>query len=1115
MKQKGIIYLIYAVMISMVITACGGGGGDSSNKAVGDASAKGSLHLVMKDETNSRQFGSAPIEVSQGISRANDGEKNSFRSFSTETASRASSSELTPQGATTNAPNLDLDLDKFVISGVGPENETFSVEVAGRGGRQIQGLLSGEWLITVVAKDASGVEFARGEQNIVVRADETTAAIVEVAMEEGKGRFDLSVSWPKNIALNPIVTAALQSSDGKVVSNLEVEVEADLADSDILVATMSVPQEVDSGYYALVFTVHDGDSSGNKVHLAAGFAETVRVVKGQETTVDQVLKGVKGIGSIDLGIELNINNALPLALLNSDTYPGHFGFDSATEFTLSADVPEDDADFGNVIKTWYLNGQLVEVGSTFTVNSATSPLPTNYYGRYISGNYRVDVVGVTPTGERSGSASYEFLVTGNQARVVDEGSLTGFVKAGKHNGYLNDYTLTLTNSAGVEYQYDTTNLIDRDSGEFNLEGIPSGDYALQIAHSYYMSFLEPISIESGKVLNMGVLRLINSENTYINGADGAVVDSGPRDDRIASIEFPSDALVLEDGSKYTGRVKVSHSAINPSDSTFSETFPGGFTGYVLNDQGATEEVDIISYGIIAAEMTTTENPPRKLKLASDKQATIKMAVADPLTAPASLPLWHLNKETGKWEQEGTATLVDGFYEGKVSHFSFWNFDYSCGVPGSGGCPWIRVNFEVVDSHGKVVPYANIHLKGEGNFSYGKSVSADYLGRVTTKIPFSPTATQEKWESISYTVSAEQNLPDLDNDSVLKSRPVSMEFFLDHTEGVAGYGKPYTRKIVLDGAQPYLTVSAEVDRRIRGVENNGAAVKVRESALPGNPAKTLIKVSNSGESDLVIDSIEVLGENDIASPDWSVNRNRFYSPIHFNAYENIEVTYSGSDWAQSKAKIILKSNDSAGDFVVPLVTVDKTTRYISETITFDSMQSFDGQMGYCWIITDPYATDPYAPGAGEERACIHNSWSKRYPTFTGEKTRAYFAFDLSQIPQGSIVTSAKLVYNGWSGADAHIYLGKQNEAISLEDVNSTYGKACQKGVEECRFAVLPRKNDSNGVETQLNQFGLNALNNALYNGSILKLLAMNDDTSSYEWDSSIQLDQIKLIVEFRH
>lgn len=196
MKQKGIFYLIYAVMISMVITACGGGGGDDgTSQSVSDTSRKGSLQLVLKDETNASQFETVSVESAQRTSRAFGFESQSsgVNSFSSQSA--VESSSLSPGSVTTNEPALDLNLDTFRIKGEGPAGESFNTVVRGRGARQIEGLVAGNWTITVIAQDVNGLEFARGSQAVTVRPSEVTPSFIEVVMAQGKGSFDFAIEW--------------------------------------------------------------------------------------------------------------------------------------------------------------------------------------------------------------------------------------------------------------------------------------------------------------------------------------------------------------------------------------------------------------------------------------------------------------------------------------------------------------------------------------------------------------------------------------------------------------------------------------------------------------------------------------------------------------------------------------------------------------------------------------------------------------------------------------------------------------------------------------------------------------------------------------------------------
>jgi hypothetical protein len=66
------------------------------------------------------------------------------------------------------------------------------------------------------------------------------------------------------------------------------------------------------------------------------------------------------------------------------------------------------------------------------------------------------------------------------------------------------------------------------------------------------------------------------------------------------------------------------------------------------------------------------------KLQPGKTAKLRFTIPSSLrsTAPATIPLWSVDETTGLWKQEGSATKGTDYYEGDVSHFSFWNCDAS-------------------------------------------------------------------------------------------------------------------------------------------------------------------------------------------------------------------------------------------------------------------------------------------------------------------------------------------------------------------------------------------------------------------------------------------------------
>lgn len=139
----------------------------------------------------------------------------------------------------------------------------------------------------------------------------------------------------------------------------------------------------------------------------------------------------------------------------------------------------------------------------------------------------------------------------------------------------------------------------------------------------------------------------------------------------ARVDLPANSLALADGSVFSGAAQVTLTPIDPSVNV--EFMPGVM---VDSDSG----VAIESMGAMGVEFTDANGQP--LNLGANKTAIIRIPATpkDGVTPPATMPLYHLNEVTGLWEQDGIASLqtdpVSGeqYYQGEVSHFSWWNAD---------------------------------------------------------------------------------------------------------------------------------------------------------------------------------------------------------------------------------------------------------------------------------------------------------------------------------------------------------------------------------------------------------------------------------------------------------
>ncbi|CAM8671816.1 PKD domain containing protein [Comamonadaceae bacterium] len=139
----------------------------------------------------------------------------------------------------------------------------------------------------------------------------------------------------------------------------------------------------------------------------------------------------------------------------------------------------------------------------------------------------------------------------------------------------------------------------------------------------------------------------------------------------ARVELAASSLVRTDGQAISGSTTVQLTPIDPSKDI--RQMPG-----VMVDAASGTPIESLG----ALSVTFTDASGAALNLASGQTATIRIPAtpAAGATLPATFPLYHLNETTGLWEQEGTATLQtdpatgDKYYEGTVSHFSWWNAD---------------------------------------------------------------------------------------------------------------------------------------------------------------------------------------------------------------------------------------------------------------------------------------------------------------------------------------------------------------------------------------------------------------------------------------------------------
>ncbi|MEO1408872.1 MAG: carboxypeptidase-like regulatory domain-containing protein [Bacteroidota bacterium] len=136
------------------------------------------------------------------------------------------------------------------------------------------------------------------------------------------------------------------------------------------------------------------------------------------------------------------------------------------------------------------------------------------------------------------------------------------------------------------------------------------------------------------------------------------------------LDFPPNSIVDTGGVLYTGQVRVLTHWIDPARPDLTEVMPGNQEA----ENAAGELVSLLSYGMVGVELVSEGGVLLNLGNGQTAQITFPLGSAHLASAPAQIPLWYYDEDSGLWREEGSARLEGNAYRGEVSHFSFWNCD---------------------------------------------------------------------------------------------------------------------------------------------------------------------------------------------------------------------------------------------------------------------------------------------------------------------------------------------------------------------------------------------------------------------------------------------------------
>lgn len=234
-------------------------------------------------------------------------------------------------------------------------------------------------------------------------------------------------------------------------------------------------------------------------------------------------------------------------------------------------------------------------------------------------------------------------------------------------------------------------------GTYTLASATASNKVITFTKSGYIYGSKIINVVAATTVRADIAMLPIGRSTTITSQAAAQTIPGPAGSP-AQVILPVNALVTAAGGTPSGNITANVTPIDPSSNP--QIMPGNYT----TSAGGTME----SFG--AVEINFRDAAGSNLNLASGKTATIRIPLAAAATNPAAtMPAFWYNSSTGLWVEEGILTLggtaPNQYYEGTVSHFSYWNADYAYASTCLTG--------KVLKADGTPQPYAKVEAQGRG------------------------------------------------------------------------------------------------------------------------------------------------------------------------------------------------------------------------------------------------------------------------------------------------------------------------------------------------------------------------------------------------------------------
>jgi len=183
----------------------------------------------------------------------------------------------------------------------------------------------------------------------------------------------------------------------------------------------------------------------------------------------------------------------------------------------------------------------------------------------------------------------------------------------------------------------------------------------------YVMTSEITRVRIGESSFLDAVMLPAGTTQTVNGASGGTVTTPEG----GSVTLPPNFAVGPGGGAWPGDVTVSVTVFDPSTDAGLDAFPGEFWGTRLDGS----ETLLVSYSFMDVSLF---DPATGQPLDSANGPSFGLTMPVPAVmqaeAPATIPLWYFDEESGRWFEESSATFDGTRYTGTVTHLSIWNCD---------------------------------------------------------------------------------------------------------------------------------------------------------------------------------------------------------------------------------------------------------------------------------------------------------------------------------------------------------------------------------------------------------------------------------------------------------